>query len=354
VVGWFAPAAAGRVFPPSTFLLSATPSGRLPNGASCCGVVSHDRRAAAVMAYESLASNISPGTRLGVANVYAVFRRGAVLTDGSPWLVGRTALVSHALHGAVANGPSYAPALSGTGVLAPRCVAFISRASNLVSGDHNHAADAFVEDLASERITRVSLNSSGREANGDTTGVAVSGDCHRVAFVSHATNLAQTKSRPGVRGARTDAPRRGTSEVYMRFLAGGAAGLTMLVSAHGVHPANRDVAGLSMGRDGTAVAFATSAGNLGVPARGVSQVWQRLVTVVGRQRRGTRISGALRLVSEAPGGAAGDGPSTAPSIDHDGLVVAFATAATNLITATRLRSTTLLLPTPTCRASGGR
>ncbi|HEU0316264.1 MAG TPA: hypothetical protein VFR49_02975, partial [Solirubrobacteraceae bacterium] len=314
----------GPQFAPATLLLSRSEHGGLPNGPSCCGVVSHDQRIGAVMAFESTASDITHGARLGTPNVYAVLRRGPWSVHGSMWVPGRRILVSRGLHGRPANGPSYAPAVSGDSAHPPRCVAFISRASNLVPGDGNRVADAFVLDLASRRIQRVSVDTAGAEADQATTEVAVSGDCRRVAFTSAASNLAET--RP-VAGARTGRPRPGTRQVYVRFLAGSGrmSGLTMLASALGARPANADAAGLSLSRDGTALAFVSAASDLGAPSRGVAQVWERAITLGGS------LSGRTRLVSQAPGRLGGNGPSSRPSIDHDGRLIAFATTATDLL-----------------------
>ena len=120
-----------------TWLLSRSEHGGLPNAASCCGVVSHDERIGRVMAFESLANDITAGARRGVVNVYAVLRKAPWAENGSPWVPGRTVLVSRGLGGQPANGASFAPALGGDSANAPRCVAFLSRASNLVPGDRN-------------------------------------------------------------------------------------------------------------------------------------------------------------------------------------------------------------------------
>jgi hypothetical protein len=117
----------------------------------------------------------------------------------------------------------------------------------------------------------------------------------------------------------------------MRFLAGGLRGVTMLVSANGVRPAAANVTGLTLSRDGTALAYATSADNLGVPSGGVTQVWERSIAVTAAASRVTRVGVTSRLVSAGPLGGPGNGPSITPSIDHDGRVVAFATVATNLL-----------------------
>lgn len=317
----------GPEFEPATFLLSRSEHGGLPNGASCCGVISHDQRVGRAMAFESTASDIARGARLGTANVYVTLRGGHWSVAGSTWAPGRTVLVTRGRDGRPANGPSYAPALSGDSAHPPRCVAFLSRASNLVAGDRNGVADAFVADLRGRRIERVSVGSGGRESDRPATEVAVSGDCRRVAFASSATGLAWTHSGPGWSAARTRLPRAGTSEVYVRFLAGSGrlVGLTMLASAAGRRPANADAGELSLSRDGTALAFASAASDLGAPSGGVRQVWDRTITAGGRVVR------RIRLASQTPGGRGGDGPSSRPSIDHDGRVLAFTTLAGDLL-----------------------
>lgn len=70
-----------------------------------------------------------------------------------------------------------------------RFVAFDSGAINEVSGDSNGFFDVFVSDRQSGVTTRVSIGSSGAEANADSMSPAISGDGRYVAFVSDATNL---------------------------------------------------------------------------------------------------------------------------------------------------------------------
>jgi hypothetical protein len=331
VVGWAPSVAGAREFAPSTFLLSRSAAGGLPNGASCCGVVSHDERIGRVMAFESWASDITPGVRYGVANIYAVFRKpGDWAEIGSPWVAGPTQLVSHAIGGRPANGPSWDPMMSGDSADAPHCVAFLSRATNLVHGDRAHPAQALVENLQTRAIQIVSVSSTGRPADRDTTEVAVSGDCRRVAFVSTATDLAQTTTRPGWPAAVTRSPRRGTSQVYVRFLAGSGrlTGLTMVASAADGRPADAAATGVTLSRDGDALAFSSAAGDLGAPSGGVAQIWERMLTPRASRQE---IRQTIRLVSRTPDGRPGDAPSMRPTIDHDGRVIAFESLAANLL-----------------------
>jgi hypothetical protein len=83
------------------------------------------------------------------------------------------------------DGDSYIPSISGDG----RYVAFHSTASNLVSGDTNGGVDVFVKDLASGVTTRVSTDSSAVQGNGISETASISGDGRYVAFLSYASNL---------------------------------------------------------------------------------------------------------------------------------------------------------------------
>ncbi|MBK8172730.1 MAG: hypothetical protein IPK60_20665 [Sandaracinaceae bacterium] len=68
-------------------------------------------------------------------------------------------------------------------------LAFVSAASNLVAGDGNGKEDVFVRDLASGLTWRVSVDSSGAEANGRSLTACIAGNGGFVAFESDATNL---------------------------------------------------------------------------------------------------------------------------------------------------------------------
>ena len=70
---------------------------------------------------------------------------------------GDTTRVSVDSSGGQANDRSYSPSVSGDG----RFVAFTSGADNLVSGDTNATDDIFVHDRQTGQTTRVSVDSSG-------------------------------------------------------------------------------------------------------------------------------------------------------------------------------------------------
>jgi len=93
--------------------------------------------------------------------------------------------VSVASDGRQANGDSEAPSISSNG----RIVAFISDATNLVSGDTNGAQDVFVHDLDTGTTERVSVATAGTQGNDDCFSLSLSADGRFVAFGSYASNL---------------------------------------------------------------------------------------------------------------------------------------------------------------------
>lgn len=68
-------------------------------------------------------------------------------------------------------------------------VAFYSQADNLVSGDTKGWRDVFVHNVISKETVRVSVDSAGAQGNKDSTVAALSSDGSRVVFLSSASNL---------------------------------------------------------------------------------------------------------------------------------------------------------------------
>jgi Tol biopolymer transport system component len=87
--------------------------------------------------------------------------------------------------GQQANGESLEPAISADG----RFVTFTSGASNLVPGDTSSSLDVFVRDRMAQVPRRVSVGPGGQEANSISLDPAISADGRFVTFVSHASNL---------------------------------------------------------------------------------------------------------------------------------------------------------------------
>jgi hypothetical protein len=95
-------------------------------------------------------------------------------------------------------------------------------------------------------------------------------------------------------------------------------------------PANADAQQISLSRDGSTIAFASSATNLGGSSRGLAQVWA--TTMRCSVRRGhDDVRFTPWLVSASAPGVGGNAASARPSVDHDGGVVAFDSTATDLV-----------------------
>jgi hypothetical protein len=177
------PALAGRADQQTTVAITAG------NGDSTNPVISQDRRYSTVLAFESVATDLVPGDTNGVKDVFMMRRSGKADNNGSPWNTGPMQLISKGMGGAPANGPSWAPAIDGgfpkprDKPTYPKCVAFLSDASNLVPGDTNGVTDAFVSNGPGGAIERVSLP-GGKQSAAPATAVSVSIDCTHIAWVA--------------------------------------------------------------------------------------------------------------------------------------------------------------------------
>jgi hypothetical protein len=153
--------------PPPPVLLSAA--------AASSPVLSHDGRISRYAAF------VSGG------NVYVVYRAQPWGPDGTPWSVGPTALATQGLGGAPADGPSSSPAFGGNDFRRPRCLAFVSSATNLVAGDTNGHADVFILGLHTGALRRI-------PAPADATAVSVDARCLAYAFVAGGTLYVRDRS----------------------------------------------------------------------------------------------------------------------------------------------------------------
>jgi hypothetical protein len=319
----------------ATSLLSRAADGGLPNGPSRSPDVSQDQRLATVMTYESDASNIVPGDTNGVTDVFAVHRAEPYGENGTEWNIGSTELVSAGMGGQPANGRSWGAHVDGAPGIAPRCVAFLSDASNLVPGDTNGSTDAFVRDLRAHRTFRVSVATGGRQPNGPTTDVQIDSDCTRVAFTSAATNLAYTRAKSRfARPLVTKRPRAGTRQVYVHVIRGRAGesqalnGITYLASANDRGtPGSGDSFEPAFAKlRGRAVAFTSTAANLaGGDGNGKPDVYVRWMINPAKKRFRTQ------LVSATGAGRAGNGASGHPAISGDGTIIAYDTVAGDIL-----------------------
>jgi hypothetical protein len=105
---------------------------------------------------------------------------------------GSTELVSVNSAGEPANGVATSPSLSADG----RFVAFQSVASNLVVGDTNFTDDIFVRDRETGVTERVSVSSTGAQADQGCFEPAISADGRYVTFISPADNLVRAAEDP--------------------------------------------------------------------------------------------------------------------------------------------------------------
>ena len=106
--------------------------------------------------------------------------RGALAEDRH-----QIARVSVDSFGRQADSLSFASKISAEG----RYVALWSRASNLVPHDTNNADDIFVHDCKTGQTERVSVSTSGAQADGASALPSISADGRFVVFASGATNL---------------------------------------------------------------------------------------------------------------------------------------------------------------------
>jgi uncharacterized delta-60 repeat protein len=104
------------------------------------------------------------------------------LLDRSSGSIGRISVSSS---GAQANGASRQAHVSANG----RYVVFTSDATNLVPSDTNGATDVFIRDRWARTTRRISLTGQAAQANGPSSGSAISADGRYVTFHSHAPNL---------------------------------------------------------------------------------------------------------------------------------------------------------------------
>jgi hypothetical protein len=318
----------------STILVSTTPGGNTPNGPSRDAVISADERLGAAVAFESDASNIRPGDRNGRTDVFVIQRKRPYGRNGTAWRAGRTEMASVTPGNRAGNGHSYNPSVDGAPRENPTCVAFVSRASNLVRGDTNRRADVFVRYFKKNRTIRVSLSSTRRQANGDSFDASVNGDCTRVAFTSNANNLALTRTRDKNRRPYvTSRPRGRRKQVYVHVIRGKSTGrtrtlkgMTFLASASTSRRAGNGNSfdPVFANQAGKAVAFTSTSTNLSSGDRNRrNDVYERLMPL-GKKFR-------TRLVSATRSGRAGNGPSSDATVNGNGEIVSYSTTATNLL-----------------------
>ena len=215
---------------------------------------------------------------------------------------GLTERVSVDSFGAESNGTSDLPQISADG----QTVVFQSGASNLVPGDTNGWWDIFVHDRSSGVTERISVDSSGAQANDTSHACSISADGQIVAFDSEASNLVAGDTN-------------GKWDVFVRDRTAGVT-LRVSVDSSGVQ-GNDDSVDPFVSADGQVVSFASLARNL--------------VSGDGNLRRDAfvydRASQTTERVSIRTNGVEGNQDSFAGGISADGAIVTFESNATNLV-----------------------
>ncbi len=160
----------------TTELVSVSTSGAQGNGISGRPFVTADGR---YVSFYSDASNLVAGDTNGTRDAFVRDR----------WL-GTTEIVSISTLGAGGNSFSGDPSISDDG----RFVAFQSFASNFVSGDSNGSRDIFVRDRVLGTTECVSVSNLGAPAGANSEFPMISGDGRYVSFHSSAASLVPSDS----------------------------------------------------------------------------------------------------------------------------------------------------------------
>ena len=267
------------------------------NGPSTGPVLSADGR---YVTFASEASNLVDDDTNGTGDVFVYDRQTATFTR-----------ITVDSSGAESNGLADPLAISDDG----RHVTFISNAPNLVPDDTNDRADVFVHDRKTGSTTRVSVDSSGAQANDHSGGIvadsrevggSISGDGRYVAFPSLASNLVSGD----------------TNESDDVFVHDRRSGTTTRVSVDSTHTEGNNASyDPSISDDGRYIAFASLASNL------VSGDTNHHADVFVRD---PRTATTHRVSTDATGAQANDG-SLFPSLSGDGRYVAFTSLASTLV-----------------------
>jgi Tol biopolymer transport system component len=216
---------------------------------------------------------------------------------------GTTERVSVDSSGAEADDDSYQPKMTPDG----RYVVFMSEASNLVPGDTNGARDIFVRDRLADTTTRVNVSSAGVEANEDSfiNGGTISANGRLVVFHSRASNLVAGDTN-------------GFMDVFVHDR---SSGITTRISVTDTGAeANFDCYTTDISPDGAYIAFHTDADNI---IAGDSNSAMDTFIVV-------RATGAITYAAQSVVGTQANGDTYGLKFSNGGHLT-FTSTATNLI-----------------------
>jgi Tol biopolymer transport system component len=211
------------------------------------------------------------------------------------------------------NGTDYG-VVSGDG----RFVVFESWATNFVPGDTNGAQDVFRRDLQTGAIERVSVDSSGAQADDVSGTPSVSADGRYIAFASYATNLAAFDFN--------NAP-----DIFLRDTVTGTTTLVSRSFGSSTITANAGSWSPKISRDGRFVVFYSEATDLQAAIADVNGWWDTFLF--------DSQTGQITLISLSSQGQQGDAdsadspsvPGSSPAVSSDGRYVVFESFASNLV-----------------------
>ena len=232
-------------------------------------------------------------------------------TSASAGPAAATMRVSVSSSGKQADRESYAVGLSSNG----RFVLINSHATDLVRGDTNERWDVFVHDRSSGKTERISVSTGGAQAKatkdpwGGSIAGGISANGRYVVFQSNAPNL--------VAGD--------TNRLEDVFLRDRASGVTKRLSVGAHSQANGASEFAAISANGRYVAFQSMASNL------VARDTNHSVDVFVRDLATGKTSRVNVSSRGAQAGCRGWCESTHPSLSTDGRYVAFESSATNLV-----------------------
>lgn len=271
-------------------------------------------------ALDFVSVGLSGGPENGASQSAALSEDGGVVafvSDAEQLVAGDTNQVRDVFVRRMPSGPTVRVTVSSSGVQANRAshasggnpslsgdgrlVAFYSDANNLVLGDSNGLSDVFVHDTESGATTLVTVAAGGGAANGHSVFPSLSADGRKVAFQSLASNLVAGDTN-------------GSADIFVRDLVTGVTELACGMQG------NRGSSTPAISRDGRFVAFVSGATNL---VEGDTNGFDDVFVC-------DLFSGGIERVSVGPQGQ-GNGSSILPAISANGRVVSFKSLATNLV-----------------------
>ena len=217
-------------------------------------------------------------------------------------LSGETVLASISSTGDQANISVFDPAVSGDG----RYVAFETVATTLIPDDTNNFFDVFVHDIQTGDTNRVSVSSSGEQANDNSGDPDISSDGRYVVFHSRADNLAPYH-------------RYYIDDIYRHDR---ETGITIRISVNSSgKQGNGSSYNPAISADGRYVVFDSAATNLVTgDINGVSDIFLH-----------DTLTGETSLISISSLGVKGNSSSDHPDVSLDGNLIVFHSSASNLV-----------------------